>query len=56
MKMRKRMSWLIIVAIAAALAVVGFIVAPVFGLLTHQAAKPVCAAAAALKARCLLPR
>ena len=39
MKMRKRMSWPIIVAVAAALAVVGFLVAPVFGILTHQVAK-----------------
>jgi len=54
MEMRKRMSWLIIVAVAAALAMVGFIVAPVFGLLTHQVAKHACLAAA--RARCLLPR
>ena len=54
MKMRMRMSWPIIVAVAAALAVVGFIVAPVFGLLTHQVAKHACLAA--VKARCLLPR
>jgi hypothetical protein len=60
--MKMRMSWPIIVAVGAALAVVGFYVAPVFAHLTHYAAKHVtnhaakqaCAAAAALKARCPL--
>ena len=54
MKMSMRMRWPIIVAVAAVLAVVGFLVAPVFGILTHHVAKQVCLGA--VRARCLLPR